>query len=49
MKRYRDIRLGTDKEEQPQEEIAPQEEILDEEAPLDEADEIILNEDDTQE
>ena len=35
--------------EQPQEEIVPQEEILDEEAPLDEADEIILNEDDTQE
>ncbi len=48
MKRYRDIRLGTDKE--PEEEIfceTPEENP--EDAPIGEAEEIILNEDDTQE
>ena len=47
MKRYRDIRLGTDEVEQEEEEIpVPQPE---EDAPIGEAEEIILNEDDTQE
>ncbi len=47
MKRYRDIRLGTDEVEQEEEELpVPQPE---EDAPIGEAEEIILNEDDTQE
>ncbi len=50
MKRYRDIRLGTDEIEEQEEEV---EEIPvlqpEEDAPIGEAEEIILNEDDTQE
>ena len=48
MKRYRDIRLGTDDMEEEEEEEIP---VLEpeEDAPIGEAEEIILNEDDTQE
>ncbi len=50
MKRYRDIRLGTDEIEE-QEEEAEEIPVLqpEEDAPIGEAEEIILNEDDTQE
>ena len=49
MKRYRDIRLGNDKVEEEPEEIQEFSEEPLEDAPIGEAEEIILNEDDTQE
>lgn len=47
MKRYRDIRLGTEKDTLHEEAAAETE--ASEDAPIEEAEEIILNEDDTQE
>ena len=49
MKRYRDIHLGTDAEFEAQQAEAMAQLQPEEDAPIEEAEEIILNEDDTQE